>query len=73
VVGWQMADHMRTSLVIDALEMARIHGHVQRGALFHSDRGTQPLPVKPEPSEMQDLLVPQGTVLWLTQRRAVTV
>jgi transposase InsO family protein len=41
VVGWQMADHMRTSLVIDALEMARIHGHVQRGALFHSDRGTQ--------------------------------
>ena len=41
VVGWQIADHMRTSLVIDALEMARLHGHVQPGAIFHSDRGTQ--------------------------------
>lgn len=41
VVGWQMADHMRTSLVIDALEMARTHGHVERGAVFHADRGTQ--------------------------------
>lgn len=41
VVGWQIADHMRTSLVIDALEMARLHGHVHPGAIFHSDRGTQ--------------------------------
>jgi putative transposase len=41
VVGWQMADHMRTSLVIDALEMARTHGHVRPGAVFHADRGTQ--------------------------------
>lgn len=28
VVGWQMADHMRTTLVIDAVEMARLHGHL---------------------------------------------
>lgn len=41
VIGWQMADHMRTSLVVDALEMARTHGHVAPGAVFHSDRGTQ--------------------------------
>jgi len=41
VVGWQMADHMRTSLIIDALAMAVESGHVQRGAIFHSDRGTQ--------------------------------
>jgi putative transposase len=41
VVGWQIADHMRTELIIDALEMARLHGHVQPGAVFHSDRGTQ--------------------------------
>ena len=41
VVGWQIADHMRTTLVIDALEMARLHGHVQPDAIFHSDRGTQ--------------------------------
>ena len=41
VLGWQMADHMRTSLVVDALAMAVESGHVQRGAIFHSDRGTQ--------------------------------
>ena len=41
VVGWQLADHMRTTLVIDALAMARGGGHVQRDAIFHSDRGTQ--------------------------------
>jgi len=41
VTGWQLADHMRTSLIIDALEMARIGGHVAKDAIFHSDRGTQ--------------------------------
>ena len=41
VVGWQIADHMRTSLVIDALEMARLHGHLQPEAIIHHDRGTQ--------------------------------
>jgi len=41
VVGWQLADHMRTSLVIDALDMARIHGRVAENALLHSDHGTQ--------------------------------
>jgi len=41
VVGWQITNHMRTSLVIDALEMARLHGHLQPGAIVHHDRGTQ--------------------------------
>ena len=41
VVGWQMADHMRTSLVIEALAMARKHGHLEPDAIFHSHRGTQ--------------------------------
>jgi putative transposase len=41
VVGWQLASHMRTSLIADALEMAVTGGHVQSGAVFHSDRGTQ--------------------------------
>jgi transposase InsO family protein len=41
VTGWQLADHMRTSLVTDALQMAITHGHVQPGAVFHSDRGAQ--------------------------------
>jgi putative transposase len=41
VTGWQLAAHMRTSLITDALDMAITHGHVKPGAVFHSDRGTQ--------------------------------
>lgn len=41
VVGWQLAGHMRTSLVVDALAMATDAGHVRRDAIFHSDRGAQ--------------------------------
>src|SRR5512143_103126 len=41
VVGWQLADHLRTCLVVDALAMALTHGHVRPGAIFHSDRGCQ--------------------------------
>jgi putative transposase len=41
VTGWQLADHMRTSLVTSALDMATTHGHVQPGAIFHSDKGAQ--------------------------------
>ena len=41
VVGWQIAEHMRSSLVIDALAMARDHGHLEKDAVFHSDRGSQ--------------------------------
>jgi putative transposase len=33
VVGWQLADHMRTSLVVDALQMAITHGHIEPGAV----------------------------------------
>lgn len=41
VVGWSMADHMRTELISDALKMAHTHGRIEPGALFHSDRGSQ--------------------------------
>jgi transposase InsO family protein len=41
VVGWQTAEHMRTSLIVDALAMAKRHGHIRAGAVFHSDRGCQ--------------------------------
>ena len=41
VVGWSMADHMRTELISDALTMAHTHGRIEPGALFHSDRGSQ--------------------------------
>ena len=41
VTGWQLAGHMRTSLVTEALNMAITHGRVQPGAIFHSDKGAQ--------------------------------
>jgi putative transposase len=41
VIGWQLAEHMRTSLVVDALQMGINAGLVQPDAIFHSDRGTQ--------------------------------
>ncbi len=41
VVGWSMADHMRTELVSDALRMAIAARGPAPGLVFHSDRGTQ--------------------------------
>jgi putative transposase len=41
VVGWALADHMRTELVEDALKMAFAHRAPRKGVIFHSDRGSQ--------------------------------
>ncbi|CAL9487002.1 IS3 family transposase ISRhosp1 [Streptomyces sp. enrichment culture] len=42
VVGWSIADHMRTSLVTDAIEMAvATRGSRVNGVVFHTDRGAQ--------------------------------
>ncbi len=41
VVGWAMAEHMRASLVCDALRMAITNRRPAPGAMFHSDRGSQ--------------------------------
>lgn len=41
VVGWAMADHMRTELVTDALQMALAQRRPGPGLIFHSDRGCQ--------------------------------
>lgn len=41
VVGWALADHMRTELVEEALEMAFVQRRPPAGVVFHSDRGSQ--------------------------------
>lgn len=41
IIGYALADHMRTSLVTDALTMAIRHGRTHTNSVFHSDRGTQ--------------------------------
>ena len=42
VIGWAVADHMRTDLVIDALAMARRNHTTEPDCIFHSDRGHPP-------------------------------
>ena len=41
IVGWQLATHMRTELVLDALEMANGLRRPGEGLIAHSDRGSQ--------------------------------
>lgn len=41
VMGWSMATHLRTELVLNALHMAMVRGKLPAGAIHHSDRGTQ--------------------------------
>jgi putative transposase len=41
VVGWSLADHLRTELAADALQMALTARRPQPGLIHHSDRGGQ--------------------------------
>ena len=42
VIGWAIADHMRTDLIQDALQMAlALRSEKPASVIFHSDRGTQ--------------------------------
>jgi putative transposase len=41
IVGWAMADHLRSELVVSALQMAQTQRRPGQGLLVHSDRGVQ--------------------------------
>ena len=41
IVGWSMADHMRSELVVSALEMALARRRPGPGVVHHSDQGSQ--------------------------------
>src|SRR5687767_5061970 len=41
IVGWSMANHLRTELVLDALNMAIYTRRPSPGLIHHSDRGSQ--------------------------------
>jgi putative transposase len=41
IVGWALAEHMRSSLVVDAMQQALGARRGTRGLIFHSDRGSQ--------------------------------
>lgn len=41
IVGWGMADHMKATLCLDAIDMAMLQRRPQPGLIHHSDRGVQ--------------------------------
>jgi transposase InsO family protein len=41
VIGYAMADHMRTELIVEAVEMAIRDRRLEPGCIMHSDRGSQ--------------------------------
>jgi putative transposase len=41
LVGWAMATHLRTELVVDALQMELWRSRPAPGVIHHSDRGVQ--------------------------------
>ncbi len=64
VVGFAMADHMRASLVCQAMEMALKARRPAPGVIFHSDRGSQYTS-----REFTALLAGQGVVQSLSRPR----
>ena len=73
VVGWALADHMRTELVDDALSMAFSTRRPEKGVIFHSDRGCQgstrartspSSPATTASSCRSDARASAGTTLW---------
>ena len=41
IVGWQVSSRMTAQLVLDAFNRARSRGLIERGAIIHTDRGSQ--------------------------------
>jgi len=64
VAGFALADHMRTSLVCEALDMATRARRPAPGLVFHSDRGSQYTS-----REFSQLLASQGIVQSLSRPR----
>ena len=40
VIGYAMADHYRADLIVEAIERAVVNMELPKGAIFHSDRGS---------------------------------
>jgi putative transposase len=63
LVGWAMADHLRSELVIDALNMALWRRNPAPGLIHHSDRGSQYTSISfAQRLEEADILPSMGSV-----------
>lgn len=63
IVGWAMAEHMRETLVNDALQMALGRRQPPAGLLHHSDRGIQYVS-----AHYQSLLKAQGITVSMSRK-----
>jgi putative transposase len=63
IVGWQLATHLRTELVLDALEMANGLRKPTAGLIAHSDRGLQPRLNRSSQHRVVDLIVNTHSML----------
>jgi transposase InsO family protein len=61
IVGWQVSPNMTAQLVIDAFNRARRRGLIKRGAIIHTDRGSQYASV-----EYRRLLYIDGIRQWMS-------
>lgn len=63
IVGWAVADHMRTELCIEALDNAVIKHRPPKGLIHHSDRGSQYCS-----KDYQDRLAKNGMVCSMSRK-----
>ena len=70
IVGYAIADHMRTSLVTDALDMAIANRAPTGHVIFHSDRGTQ---YTPRPSSTNTAGTTASAAPWAGPEYATTM
>ena len=67
VVGYAVADHLRTSLIIEALAAALVTRRPPRGVIFHSDRGC-PIRCQYTSREFADFCAENGVVRSMGRR-----
>ena len=65
IVGWSMAEHMRTELVGDALQMALARRRPEPGLIWHSDQGSQPGLKGPSQHRVIGKRTVAGSIAWL--------
>ena len=63
IVGWQLATHLRTELVLDALEMANGLRQPSAGLIAHTDRGSQAGLNRSSQHQLVDLIVNTHSML----------
>jgi transposase InsO family protein len=72
IVGWSMADHMRSDLVVDALNMAIARRRPEAGLIHHSDQDSQVRNESPASARLlvMELAGLEPATSWVRSRRS---